>query len=111
MVVTYVDVPKPGQIYQHYKGDLYRVLHVATASNGCREGETVIVYEGVKWSSGENVRVRSLHGKDGWDEWGPEIGPGELVNGRYVYPKRFTHWPTPNPVLVGEVKERGSDGP
>ena len=87
MVVTYIDVPKPGEVYRHYKGDLYRVLHVATASNGCHEGDAMVVYEGINDDPpGSNVRVRSLTGHDGWDEG---VGPAQLVDGRLARERRF----------------------
>ena len=90
MVSWEVRMPRPGEVYRHYKGDLYRVLYVATQSNGCREGESVVVYEGLKHEPGTNVRVRSFSGKDGWDTWSEEIGPRKMVDGLIVYPERFT---------------------
>jgi hypothetical protein len=36
------DAPKSGEIYRHYKGDLYRVVLVAEHSN---DNEWMVVYE------------------------------------------------------------------
>lgn len=36
------DAPKPGEIYRHYKGDVYRVILLADHSN---DDEWMVVYE------------------------------------------------------------------
>lgn len=36
------DAPQPGEIYRHYKGDLYRVVLLAEHSN---DDEWMVVYE------------------------------------------------------------------
>jgi hypothetical protein len=67
--------PRPGGIYQHYKGGMYRVLHLAVHTE---TEEELVVYQyisGVKPTDGR-VWCRPLAM---WNEpvepWSPKYGP------------------------------------
>lgn len=68
--MAYVEVPKAGTIWEHYGGDYYRVLLIATQESDQKQ---VVVYQaskdGVRW-------VRPL------EEWVADVRPGVA---RYKY--------------------------
>lgn len=58
------DCPKESEVYKHYKGDLYRVLHIALHSN---DGEWMVVYEPLYENPDAKYFTRPLR------EWGEEV--------------------------------------
>jgi hypothetical protein len=69
------NVPKPGEVYKHYKGDNYRVRDLALHSN---DDEWMVVYEPMYENEDADLFTRPLREWDEEVEW-----EGEKV-------KRFT---------------------
>ncbi len=58
------DAPKIGEIYRHYKGDLYKVMELALHSN---DEEWMVVYEPQYDCADAHLFTRPLR------EWGEEV--------------------------------------
>ncbi len=58
-------------VYRHYKGGYYQLIGVGEHTE---TGEDLVVYVALDASlPGKRLRVRPLHGSDGWES---EISPG-----------------------------------
>lgn len=58
------DAPMSGQVFRHYKGDLYRVVLLAEHSN---DNEWIVVYEAMYANPDAPYFTRPLR------EWGEEV--------------------------------------